>query len=308
MVRQIVTCIALLFGGVASADEPVLSDEALTVAELQEYLDDYQVELSTTEIAAVSLLAEKETDQKAKTILRRILEAEKQGVSPELLMEAAQSDLSGYLTTLFASSDDPLISFGMSFRLTKAGNREGAERLIQLMNDESIEPQSKRALNTYFKLFGVTPDIKDADQIVALFKPRDIVSLIGKPAPQFEATTISGDKVSLAEFRGKVVLLHFWATWCGPCMAQMPDLKSELSEFSDDQIVSLFVSMDVDEASLREAVTEHQLPGHQILSDAGVRGAITSAYSIRSFPSDVVIDQDGVVRSYSWRDLTKYVR
>ena len=88
----------------------------------------------------------------------------------------------------------------------------------------------------------------------------------------------------------------------------MPELKAELDKYPSEKFVPVFVSLDVDETSFRKAVAELELPGHQVLSEAGLNGGIARAYGIRGAPIDVVIDDSGIVRSYSSRDIPQVVQ
>src|SRR3989337_2651577 len=77
-----------------------------------------------------------------------------------------------------------------------------------------------------------------------------------KPAPAFELPDINGKKVSLTDFKGKVVLINFWATWCGPCKAEMPSLNSLYSTFKNEGFVVLAVSIDTSEKPVKSFVSE----------------------------------------------------
>ncbi len=77
-----------------------------------------------------------------------------------------------------------------------------------------------------------------------------------KPAPIFALPDINGKKVSLSDFKGKVVLINFWATWCGPCKAEMPSLNSLYSTFKNEGFVVLAVSIDTSEKPVKSFVSE----------------------------------------------------
>ena len=290
------------------AEETSPPVEPLTVADLQKFLDAYTLSLTPGEVSAVTRFAETaRLEGKQQKLIDQLLNA-RDSRAMEALVQLAKSDTSGFLRNEFAKSKDALVRFIMNVELAKAGNLAGGKALLELLHDRSTDIQLQRALRAYFGIFGVKPDTKDAAEIMAILKPRDAVNLIGKQAPQFTVKTKSGQTVSLSDLRGKVVLLHFWATWCGPCMEQMPELKAALDKYPGEKLVPVFVSLDFDESSFRKAVDQLGLPGHQVLSEAGTNGGIIRrAYGIRSAPFDVVIDESGIVRSYSIRDVSRLV-
>lgn len=87
--------------------------------------------------------------------------------------------------------------------------------------------------------------------------------------------TLQGENVSLAALRGKVVLLHFWATWCGPCKPDLPMLKSLYEQFGGDDFALISVSADDDQTALRRFVDEYQMRWRQIREGSQSEGEIS---------------------------------
>lgn len=117
----------------------------------------------------------------------------------------------------------------------------------------------------------------------------------GKPAPDFTLTDINGQQVSLSDYAGKVVYLDFWASWCGPCMREMPhakELKKRLE--GQDDIVYLYVSVDTDEAAWRKTVEEHDIQGVH-LNVAGFDHEVPSVYNLKGVPTFYLIGRDGMI-------------
>lgn len=116
----------------------------------------------------------------------------------------------------------------------------------------------------------------------------------GQPAPDFSLLDINGARVSLSDFKGKVVYLDFWASWCGPCRREMPASKRLFQTFKGQDVVFLYVSIDDDEAAWRKAVSEDQLQGVLLFSQGG-NSEVASQYGVKSIPNYFLINRDGTI-------------
>jgi peroxiredoxin len=114
----------------------------------------------------------------------------------------------------------------------------------------------------------------------------------GKPAPEFILENLAGESVSLADLRGKVVLLNFWATWCGPCRVEMPTLESRHQQYPE-QFAVVGIDFDEPKENVAAFVEEFGLT-FPILLDPG--GDVQNAYRIRGYPTSVFLDKDGLVQ------------
>jgi peroxiredoxin len=112
-------------------------------------------------------------------------------------------------------------------------------------------------------------------------------------APDFHVTTIQGQTISSTDFRGKVVVLDFWATWCPPCRASVPEIKELTRKYPSDKLVLLSVSADKDDAQWREFVQKKKMDWLQYRDEDG---HMLTALGVHSFPTYVVIDSEGVIR------------
>ncbi|MHC4487941.1 MAG: redoxin domain-containing protein [Planctomycetota bacterium] len=129
--------------------------------------------------------------------------------------------------------------------------------------------------------------------------------LIGKLAPSFTLKDLNGKQVSLSDFKGKVVLLDFWATWCGPCVAEMPNVQRVYSRYHDDGFEVVGVSLDKTKEALTRFVEEKQVSWPQIFFDEdGSRGwnnPLGRKYGIRSIPNTYLVDREGKVSKVNVR-------
>ena len=116
----------------------------------------------------------------------------------------------------------------------------------------------------------------------------------GQPAPDFTLHDLDGQPVSLSQFKGQVVLLDFWASWCGPCITDLPDLRRIKEKAADQPLVFLNLSLDTDEAAWREAVDKHEIEGVHVRAD-GWGADVAKSYQVNSLPSYYLVDSQGLI-------------
>jgi peroxiredoxin len=115
---------------------------------------------------------------------------------------------------------------------------------------------------------------------------------IGTQAPEFTVQD-SDRKVTLSELRGKVVVLNFWATWCPPCVEEMPSLMQMSDKLKDKGVVVLGVSIDADGDAYHKFLTEHKVP---FLTVRDVDRKVPDLYGTFRWPETYIIGRDGMVR------------
>ena len=119
---------------------------------------------------------------------------------------------------------------------------------------------------------------------------------VGEPAPLFEAKTFDGGTVKLADLRGKVVLLDFWATWCTPCVAQLPQVQQLYETFgADDKFAMIGMSLDWDIEKAGNFLAQRQLKWPQVSLGNMDTSAVVKQYGVGSIPTTVLIDPDGKI-------------
>ena len=114
----------------------------------------------------------------------------------------------------------------------------------------------------------------------------------GMPAPEFSYPDTTGNLVSLSDFKGRYVYIDVWATWCRPCIAEMPKLN-ELEQTFGDKIAFVSVSIDTEKETWQIYVKENKLTGFQIYSQGGGKAEIMELYMIQAIPRFIMIDPDG---------------
>ncbi len=115
-----------------------------------------------------------------------------------------------------------------------------------------------------------------------------------KMAPPFSVTTIDGNHISMDDLAGKVVLLDFWATWCGPCREALPHVRQIAQKFAGQPFVVLSVSLDNDDAKWRDFVAKNGMTWTQY-RDGGFTGQLSRQFNVQAIPATFTIDADGVV-------------
>lgn len=120
--------------------------------------------------------------------------------------------------------------------------------------------------------------------------------LIEQPAPEFVLRSIDGENVRLSEHLGEVVLLNFWASWCGPCRQEMPKLDELNSKYHRAGLLLVGVNVD-EEAPKALAMAQAMKVGYPLLMDPNKD--TVRAYQISVLPATVIIDREGVIRYVS---------
>ena len=115
---------------------------------------------------------------------------------------------------------------------------------------------------------------------------------IGSAAPDFTVQD-SDRKVTLSELHGKIVVLNFWATWCPPCVQEMPSLVQLQKKLSDRGITVLAVSVDADESAYHRFIADHKV---ELLTVRDAAQKTNNLYGTFKFPETYIIDRNGVVR------------
>lgn len=124
----------------------------------------------------------------------------------------------------------------------------------------------------------------------AFAQPRS--GLVNKSAPEFVRSDLSGRQIDLKSYRGKVILLNFWATWCAPCQVELPRFESWQNEYGPQGLQVLAVSMDDADAPVKRTVRRLHLSFPVLMGDA----RLAEAYGgVLGLPITFLIDRNGIV-------------
>lgn len=123
-------------------------------------------------------------------------------------------------------------------------------------------------------------------------------NFVGQAAMDFHATDLNGQPLSIEQFRGKVVLLDFWATWCPPCIAEMPNVKRTYTKYKNQNFEIIGISLDRSMAPLKSYIEKEGITWPQYY-DSSRR--VSNMYQVRSIPSTFLIDGEGIIRDTNLR-------
>jgi thiol-disulfide isomerase/thioredoxin len=143
-------------------------------------------------------------------------------------------------------------------------------------------------------LFVFTPPPGAMEQSANMTNAHD--ALLGRPAPDFKLRDLEGAETQLAALKGKVVLLDFWATWCGPCRLTMPKLNNLYKRFRKQDVVIVGIDENEDQQTVQDFIRKNRYEYPILLSARG--DPTVASYSAHALPTLVLIDKNGLVADY----------
>ena len=159
--------------------------------------------------------------------------------------------------------------------------------LAQLKRDD----ESKARFEQFVKM-GTTDD-PDRQRALRYIRRPELAR--ARMAPPFSVTTTDGQKISMDDLQGKVVLLDFWATWCVPCREALPHIQKVAKKFQGEPLVILSVSLDSEEQKWKDFIVKNEMTWPQY-RDGSFNGPIAKMFGVNAIPHTFTIDADGVLQ------------
>ncbi len=256
--------------------------------------------------------------------------------TPEDMYGSPEAAIAAFENSLAQYPDDRRF-FDLYPRLvvlyTKVGNEKSADAMIERLKSPGMIPDNKGYRSVHMKLKRVAlyeelleifkaAEQRQPDEGVILVRLADIYEklgntelaevyyrkadpryeLWGKLVPDFSATDLDGKTISLKDYRGKVVLLDFWAVWCGFCIDEMPNLKKVYATYKDQGFDIIGVSLDDTEKELQDYIKENNIQWRQIYSGKRPEeDPLVQQFKITSVPSQWLIDREGKLITHKAR-------
>ncbi len=183
------------------------------------------------------------------------------------------------------------------------------EEFVRLAEEAKSSPRARGALTKKHGrelvrnvLAGVEQNKKDAALYRKLYQDKFAIILpdlsVGKKAPEVVSKDLDGKEVKLSQYRGKVVVLDVWATWCGPCRAMIPHEREMVKKFDSKRFALVSISADARKETLTTFLKKEPMPW--VHWHNGQTGGILEDWEVDSFPTIYVLDHKGVIR---YRDI-----
>lgn len=318
--RLIVIMICICTAGQAWAQEPASDVQIGTLKKDFESLDQLR-EYYSDRMEKIRQAVEQQRLDALQAFLNKAPDTQKEQIYADMIQSAMlleKYEMVLSLTETFArnfpDSDDlwssrfarydALISMGkigQAYEEWKKATEEVSEVHLQpifqsgmLIADAFILELDKESAKKVYdsleeKLTSFAPEINGV-----LKEYRGGLSWVGKKPPALEGRDMKGNPVKLEDYKGKVVFIDFWATWCPPCMAALPELEELYAQYHEQGFEVVGISLDQEVKALKDFLDKRELPWRTIY-DGYFTGPNTSSYNVQSIPSVFVINKDGLI-------------
>lgn len=229
---------------------------------------------------------------KAVTELKSLVDKVRAKLGAGKNKEADMADELKEFDTLLASHKDEktddvaqiLMMKAMLYLQVFENDEKGTELLQQMKKDF---PETKQGKNVDSMLENMKAQAEAKKINRALVE--------GSKFPDFEEKDLDGKALSIANYKGKVVLIDFWATWCGPCVGELPNVLKAYEKFHGQGFEIIGVSLDSDEGKLKSFIADKKMTWQQFFDGKGWGNKLAAKYGIQSIPATYLLDGEGKI-------------
>ncbi|WP_345324830.1 TlpA disulfide reductase family protein [Novipirellula rosea] len=271
----------------------------------QDLFDDYE--------RAIELILEKHREKKLRNLCAQVrVSKQSENFLRTLMVEGDSNELRAeacfFLGRLLSQKRDMCLPNSWAKRPGVGAFGEYSDsrvraNLDRFLANQDIEQLQSEAIRCFKLVTSDYPDVPTArgDEKLSDRARREIYELrhlaIGVTAPDIVGADVDGKPMRLSDHRGKVVLLVFWASWCGPCIGDIPHEKELYAKFVDRPFVIVGVNADDTLTSAQDSVRDNAIPWRSFWNGPdGIDGPITTNWNVRAWPTVYVLDPEGTIR------------
>jgi peroxiredoxin len=161
----------------------------------------------------------------------------------------------------------------------------------QVLDDETKSDELLAKLEKEF------PDSKQAAMIKQQAAAKKVRAGLkaGAKFPDFQVKDLEGKPLSIANYKGKVVLIDFWATWCGPCVAELPNVLAAYDKYHKDGFEIIGISLDSDQTKLEKFIKDKKMTWPQFFDGKGWKNELGQKYGVNSIPATYLLNGEGII-------------
>lgn len=251
--------------------------------------------------------------------------SKRQTSPPQVVIDTAERLLLEFLKKYPGTPEAARAHLMLGQVYSSIGNYDDATRHVKVYLQADVEKDPKEEVTALYVLANILIDSEEFDEAEKILKQivesdeqvssratemasRELARLgtlrrlvIGADALPFSAKATGGEDIRLEDYKGKVVLIDFWATWCMPCKQEMPNVKKVYSEFHEKGFEIIGISMDNNEAMFKNYVRQQSIAWPQIFDGKGWMSGIGRMYAVNSIPATFLLDRDGKIRHKNLR-------
>jgi thiol-disulfide isomerase/thioredoxin len=169
---------------------------------------------------------------------------------------------------------------------------------LQVLDDSA---KARETILLVQKNFPGTPQAKQAGEVLPQLDKMDAMKaiqktlVVGNPFPDFQEKDLDGKPLSVSRFKGKVLLVDFWATWCGPCRVELPNVIATYEKHHKNGFEILGISLDQDEQAMKKFLASNKMTWPQYFDGLGWQTKLAGQYGVNSIPATYLLDAQGII-------------